>query len=248
MPSAGYLHITSQISQRCVEERNGEMTAILFGSIGALADTSELQRASFNEAFKAHDLDWDWSQDEYRELLKGSGGQQRIADYARQRGEDVDAGAVHATKSQLFQRHLEENGVQPRPGVAETIEAARRDGVGLALVTTTSGANISALAKALSPAVDIADFTVVIDREDVVEPKPAPEAYELALARLGETAATSVAIEDNVGGVQAAGAAGIAVVAFPGVNNSGHDFGDATANVDTLSPDQLLSVAGGSAS
>ena len=37
------------------------MSAILFGSISTLADTSELQRRAFNEAFEAHGLDWNWS-------------------------------------------------------------------------------------------------------------------------------------------------------------------------------------------
>ena len=36
------------------------MSAILFGSISTIADTSELQRQAFNQAFKAHGLDWDW--------------------------------------------------------------------------------------------------------------------------------------------------------------------------------------------
>jgi hypothetical protein len=33
------------------------MTTVLFDSIGSLADTSELQREAFNEAFRAHGLD-----------------------------------------------------------------------------------------------------------------------------------------------------------------------------------------------
>ena len=79
------------------------MSAILFGSISTLADTSELQRRAFNEAFAAHNLDWQWSQDDYREMLGSNGGAQRIADYAASRGDDVDAAEVHATKSSIFQ-------------------------------------------------------------------------------------------------------------------------------------------------
>src|SRR6185437_17167383 len=33
---------------------DAEMPAVLFGSIGTVAETSELQRAAFNEAFKEH--------------------------------------------------------------------------------------------------------------------------------------------------------------------------------------------------
>ena len=50
------------------------MPAILFGSIGTIADTSELQRQSFNKAFALHNLQWQWSRAEYISLLEKSGG------------------------------------------------------------------------------------------------------------------------------------------------------------------------------
>ena len=36
--------------------------AILFGSIGTLAETSDLQRNAFNEAFKISGLNWFWDE------------------------------------------------------------------------------------------------------------------------------------------------------------------------------------------
>ena len=114
------------------------MPAILFGSIRTIADTSEIQRRAFNEAFAAHGLDWQWEQDDYRAMLETSGGKDRVAAYARAQGQDVDATAIHATKSEIFQQGLASGGIAPRPGVAETIDAAHRDGVKLGLVTTTS--------------------------------------------------------------------------------------------------------------
>ena len=48
--------------------------AVLFGSIGTLAETSDLQRDAFNEAFKISGLDWFWDEDIYRKLLSKSGG------------------------------------------------------------------------------------------------------------------------------------------------------------------------------
>ena len=73
------------------------MSAVLFGSISTIADTSELQRRAFNEAFASHGLDWEWSRDDYVSMLGSNGGAQRVADFASGRGEDVDAKAVHAT-------------------------------------------------------------------------------------------------------------------------------------------------------
>ena len=57
--------------------------AILFGSIGTLLETSDIQRNSFNEAFKISGLDWFWDEDEYRKLLQKSGGTTRIQDFAK---------------------------------------------------------------------------------------------------------------------------------------------------------------------
>ena len=219
------------------------MTALLFGSIGTLADTSELQRQSFNEAFAAHDLNWNWSRDDYRALLTSSGGAQRIADYAKQQGDDVDAAAVHATKSEIFQRKLTEDGVPARAGVVETIAEAQRDGDAIALVTTTSAANVAALTKALAPEVDLGGFALVVSTDDVDTPKPAPDAYRFALERLGEDAAACVAIEDNVGGVQAATAAGLTCVAFPNENTVDHDFDQADRTVQSLAYGDLRPLA-----
>ena len=90
------------------------MSAILFGSISTLADTSELQREAFNRAFAEHGLNWRWDLDDYRTMLEKSGGADRIAAYAEERGDTVDAAAVHATKSKLFQESLASASVAPR--------------------------------------------------------------------------------------------------------------------------------------
>ncbi len=218
------------------------MSAVLFGSIGSLADTSELQREAFNAAFRAHGLDWNWSRDEYRGLLQESGGASRVAAYAEARRDQVDAGEVHRTKSEIFQKSLQIGEIAPRSGVVETIQQARRDDVKVALVTTTSRDNITALAQALRPQVDIEDFALVVDSTSVEHPKPAPDAYRFALEQLKEDASDCVAVEDNAGGVQAATAARVACVAFPGANNAGHDFGQAARRVDSLTFAELQTL------
>ena len=210
------------------------VSAVLFGSIGTLADTSEQQREAFNLAFTQHGLDWQWDRDAYVAMLATSGGQSRIAEYARTRGESVDAPAVHRTKSELFQQSLATVGVPPRPGVVETIEAAKVNGLKLALVTTTTRANISALFQALGDSVQESDFDLVVDLDAVPAPKPDQAAYAFALAQLGERPADCLAIEDNVDGVASALAAGVACVAFPNANTAGHRFEGARRQVERL--------------
>jgi HAD superfamily hydrolase (TIGR01509 family) len=218
------------------------MSTILFGSISTLADTSELQRRAFNDAFEAYGLDWEWSRDDYASMLGSNGGAQRIEDYAATRGDDVDAAAVHAKKSEIFQQLLGSSSISPRPGVVDTVAEAKRSGHELGFVTTTSQGNIDALMSALQPHISAEMFDLIVNRDSVSSPKPNPDVYEYALKTLGVDAASAVAIEDNVGGVSAATGAGIKCIAFPNENTSGGDFSAADETVETLDPSRLLGL------
>ncbi len=216
------------------------MTALLFGSISTLADTSELQRDAFNRAFTEHGLDWHWDRSDYQATLTSNGGANRISDYAAQRDEAVDATAVHETKSKLFQQQLSTADISARPGVIETIRGAREGGLKVGLVTTTSRDNIVALVTALAPELSLDDFDVIVDSASVDEAKPDPAAYSFALSKLDESPDHAVAIEDNVGGLRSAAAAGVRCVAFPNENTAQHDFGTAEV-VEQLDLSSLLS-------
>jgi HAD superfamily hydrolase (TIGR01509 family) len=214
------------------------MTAILFGSISTLADTSEIQREAFNRAFAEHGLDWTWDREEYAGLLGSNGGRDRVAAYAAARGEDVDADAVHATKSRIYQETVRASGVAPRAGVVETFRAAKAGGLKVGLVTTTSADNLAALGDALAGEVDFDQFDVVVDQSKVSARKPDAEAYSYALEQLGVAPHDAVAIEDNLGGVESARAAGVPTVAFPNGNTATHDFGD-TRRIEALDLEDL---------
>lgn len=218
------------------------MSAILFGSIGTIADTSELQRQAFNRAFEAHGLDWCWQREDYLAMLEKSGGQKRINDYALSKGQTVDAAAIHRSKSDIFQKSLMESQVPPRVGVVETIQDAKSKGLKLGLVTTTSEANISLLIEALRPGIQATDFDVIVSAASVEHPKPAKDAYVFALENLNEKADRCIAIEDNLDGVEAAIAADLDCVAFPGENTAHHDFAKAQLVVDRLDFDALQTL------
>jgi HAD superfamily hydrolase (TIGR01509 family) len=218
------------------------MSAILFGSISTLVDTSELQRRAFNESFEAHGLDWNWSRDDYAAMLGSNGGAVRIAEFAKTRGDDVDATAVHATKSKIFQELLVTAGLEARAGVIATIEEAKRNDIKLGFVTTTSADNISALLAALDPDISADSFDVIVDRDAVDNPKPDPEAYIFALNQLGESADAAIAIEDNVGGVSAATGAGVKCIAYPNENTADGDFGAADETVEALDAGHVVGL------
>lgn len=218
------------------------MSAVLFGSISTLADTSELQRHAFNQAFTDAGLDWQWSRDDYISMLGSNGGAQRVQDFADSRNENVDAAAVHRLKSEIFQQLLNEATLQPRPGVADVVADAKKHGHKVAFVTTTSQANIDGLLSALDPHITAETFDIIVASDSVAKPKPDAAAYEFALERLGEQAESAVAIEDNVGGVTAARSAGIRCIAFPNQNTAGGDFSAAQQIVETLDAATVLGL------
>ncbi|MEM1376384.1 MAG: HAD-IA family hydrolase [Pseudomonadota bacterium] len=207
------------------------MDAVFFGSIGTLAETSHLQLASYNEAFAAHGLDWHWSEDDYRSMLADAGGANRISAYAKSVSENVDHLAIHATKSLLFQQRLE-SGLQLRPGVASTILQSRVEGVKVGLVTTTSTDNVHAVLNATGLSRN--DFDVILTRGDVRLPKPAPDAYKIALERMGVSARRALAIEDNPDGYVAARAAGLKTLAFAGAFHDRGAFPPGAAFVEAV--------------
>lgn len=214
------------------------MPAVLFGSISTVADTSELRRKAFNQAFRIHGLDWVWDRDAYREMSATRGGQARIASYAQTISQRVDAAAVHRTTSELFRSGLAESSITPRPGVTDIIRDARAHGFKVGFVTTTSAENVSVLIAALSPGILLRDFDVVVYAANVDRPKSAGAAYAYALHRLDEEPANCVAIEDNLEGVAAATAADVPCVVVPNGNTDGRNFGTARV-LDRLSFDEL---------
>ena len=52
--------------------------ALIFDVDGTLAETEEVHRRAFNDAFLKMGLDWRWGRTIYKELLKIAGGKERI--------------------------------------------------------------------------------------------------------------------------------------------------------------------------
>ncbi len=206
--------------------------AIVFGSIGTLAETSELQRHAFNEAFQEAGLPWRWDAATYRTLLGRSGGRARIEAYAAERGEAVDADALHAAKSRHFQRALADARLPLRRGVGDLLTAATERGMPVALATSTSAANVDGILRATGLARDA--FASVVDRSMIAHAKPAPDAFLEALRLLGVPSGEAVAIEDNPDGARAALAAGVRCLVRPGEAHEATAFPDAAERVEDL--------------
>ena len=214
--------------------------AILFGSIGTLVETSELQRRAFNQAFSEAGLDWTWNPDEYKIMLKKSGGRNRINEYATYHGIKVNAHELHLKKTEIFDNMMKEEGISLRPGVANLIGYAIDNNVHLAFVTSTSNANVDAIFMALNGQLNRNDFNFIGHDKMVSKPKPDSEIYLKALSNLKLNAKDCIAIEDTEVSMRSAINANIKCIAFPGALALDNDFSDAFYITDDLSRNNLL--------
>jgi HAD superfamily hydrolase (TIGR01509 family) len=126
-------------------------------------------------------------------------------------------------------RMVAESGL--RDGVIELIELARRNGLGLAIATSSPRvwAEHHLVERGL-----IEHFDAVVTRDDVAAPKPAPDLYALACRRLGVPPELAVAFEDSQHGCTAAVVAGLRCVVAPNRVTLGQDFSRAHLVVDSL--------------
>lgn len=218
------------------------LRALIFDVDGTLADTEEAHREAFNDAFLAHGLPWQWSAAEYRQLLGVTGGKERIRRYvdslelpeAESRRLHRIVPHVHRTKTESFAALVEMGGVPLLPGIARIIAEARGAGLRLAIASTTTPQNATALLTRNIGTAALAWFDTICTGDIVARKKPAPDIYLRALACMDLPAADCLAIEDSELGVRAAKAAGLVTVAIPTRWTRGQDFGAADLVVLSL--------------
>ena len=215
-----------------------EKKCVMFGSIGAVAETSDIQRRSYNAALSDAGLDWEWDRETYSELLEQAGGKERLGMLSSATNAglgDQKIEQIHEDKTQKACDMLREKGVSTRPGVKALVDHAKSNGAKVAFVTTTYQPNIDAIFEASDLSRD--DFDYVGTRDDVSQGKPSPDCYERALEELGVSADDCIAIEDTANSVQSAKRAGIDVIATPGELTSDQDFWQADLVIDSLGDD-----------
>ncbi len=206
--------------------------ALIFDVDGTLAETEEAHRSAFNTAFARENLGWTWDVDRYRELLRVTGGKERITRFAADEGVAIEPERVadlQRMKTEAYVALVRGGGLKLRPGVAEIVAEARARGLKLAICTTTTRVNIETLLEVAFGPAGASIFPIIVAGEDVKAKKPAPDAYLLTLERLQLPASRCLALEDSRNGVDAASAAGIPVVVSPSVYTAHETFPGAEA-------------------
>ena len=176
--------------------------------------------------------------DHKREML-GTSGPKSAHTMERHLGQPGRGDELRRELRELVHDELDGTAVEPMPGAIELIAALRERGVPLGLATN-SGREFAT--RALRSAGLDASFDAVVSAEDVERPKPAPDVYLAAAARLGADPAACVALEDSETGVAAARAAGMTVVGVPSF--TGIDLDEADIVVPSLADPRVWRLLG----
>lgn len=181
-----------------------ELAAVIFDLDGVIADTEPIFQEGLRRflapdaltdelyasivGFSSHDT-WLWVQATYDRT-------QTVEELREASREFIEAAFAAAV-------------IEPIAGIHELVAALRDTSCLLGVASQSAPAWVTRVLEAASL---LDAFDVVVTASEVANPKPAPDIYLHAAARLGVAPASCVAVEDSPTGVRAAHAAGMTVV------------------------------------
>lgn len=236
---------------------NTQLKALLFDVDGTLSDTErDGHRVAFNQAFKEYNLGWNWSIDTYGELLAVTGGKERMKFFSEnylnkdEIPDNLDSliPELHQAKTRHYTELLASGAIPLRPGVERLINEARQRGFRMAIATTTTPENVTALLTHTLGAESIEWFEVIAAGDIVPAKKPAPDIYTYAMDAMNLTADECIAFEDSENGIKSSMAADLSTIITINEYTKDHDFTDACIVLDQMGePESTFSVIKGDA-
>ena len=202
-----------------------KLNAILFDVGGTIAESEEIHRVSFNEAFKEFGLNWYWDEAIYRELVFIGGGKERIKHYItrawpemlKQKNLTKYIESVHRIKGQIYEELLNNTQYKTRPGIIRLLKELKNEKIRLAIVSDTTEENLINLFKKGLGINPIEWFEILAHGGCTIQKKPSPDIYLWTLERLKLPPESCLAIEDAPRGVDSAIDAGLKVLVTPSI-------------------------------
>lgn len=234
-----------------------KLKALIFDVDGTLSDTErDGHRVAFNRAFDEFGIGWHWSVETYGELLEVTGGKERMKFYTEKFLDKSDVPddlmekipELHQAKTRHYTELLSTGAIPLRPGVERLINEARQRGFRLAIATTTTPENVTALLTHTLGEDSIDWFEVIAAGDIVPAKKPSPDIYDYALQEMELTADECIAFEDSANGIKSTTGANLNTIITINDYTRDHDFTDACIVLDQMGePEQPFSVITGNA-
>ncbi len=232
-----------------------QLKAVIFDVDGTLAETErDGHRIAFNRAFSEHGLRWGWDEALYGQLLAVTGGKERIRYYLSDFNTDFSYDGdiellikqLHALKTKHYVALLESKTIGLRPGVLRLINEVRNSDLRMAIATTTTPENVTALVKSTLGEHALDWFECIAAGDIVPAKKPAPDIFTYCIEQLGLAADECIAFEDSGNGVKSSVGAGIKTIVTLNDYTKNEDFTGAISVFDHMGEQDLAcqSLAG----
>ena len=144
---------------------------------------------------------------------------------------EFDYHGVRALRRRIMEEYVDIHGIDPKPGMIDTLRAIRERGLRIGLATATPEPR----ARKYLRMVGAEQYFDAVTCADMVEHgKPAPDIYLLACARTGVRPSEALAVEDAPSGIRSAHAAGMRAVLIPDRDVPGEEI---TALCHAVMPD-----------
>lgn len=236
--------------------KNTKLEALIFDVDGTLSDTErDGHRVAFNAAFDEYGIDWHWDVETYGKLLAVTGGKERMKHYAQAYLNNQGlpdnfeqlVPELHAAKTRHYTELLSTGAIPLRTGVERLLNEARQQGLRLAIATTTTPENVTALLGHTLGEPSIGWFEVIAAGDIVPAKKPAGDIYHYALDAMNLKPEQCLAFEDSRNGILATQDADL--ITLITVNGYTHedDFTGAALVLDNFGdPGQPFNILSGS--
>ncbi|MEV7036888.1 HAD family hydrolase [Amycolatopsis sp. NPDC051061] len=193
--------------------------ALVFDFDGTLADTESAVLQSWREVFRDHGVEL--PMEAWYAVIGTQHTTPAMFALLAEHVPGIDPEALRPVTRARVLKLLEKLG--PREGVRSYLEDARKNGLKLAVASSSSGAWVNPHLERLG----IDGYFDAVLTGDLHKAKPDPDLYLAALDALGARPQETIAFEDTPHGVTSAKAAGLTCVAVPNAITESLDFGQA---------------------
>ncbi len=181
------------------------LQAVIFDVDGTLIDSNDLHAESWQRAF--HHFGFDIPYDELRQQV-GKGGDNYVPYFLSPQDNERLGKQIDQFKGELFKREYASR-IKPFPKVRELFERIRREGLRIALATSSKGDELAEYKKLLNID-DLLEHET--SKDDAEHSKPNPDVFAAALEKLEIPACDAIAVGDTPYDAQASTKIGLRII------------------------------------